>query len=87
MGWRQQGRGLWWVGVNTSMYEGTEKGTLEESGNYGAGVGTGERTDYSLPRYWAVQAGLLTPLTFAWHRLNPLAAFNSGAYFIHNGRQ
>ena len=29
--------------------------------------------------YWAIQAGLLTPLTFAWHRLSPLAAFTSGA--------
>ena len=35
--------------------------------------------------YRAVQAGLLTPLTFARHRLNPLAAFTSGAYFLHNG--
>ena len=25
--------------------------------------------------YWAVQAGLLTPLTFARHRLSPLVAF------------
>ena len=30
-------------------------------------------------RYWAIQAGLLTPLTFAWHHLIPLAAFTSGA--------
>ena len=30
--------------------------------------------------------GLLTPLTFARHHLNPLAAFTSGAYFFHNGR-
>ena len=37
--------------------------------------------------YWAVQAGLLTPLTFARHRLGPLAAFTSGAYFLHNGRR
>ena len=29
--------------------------------------------------YWAIQAGLLTPLTFARHRLSPLAAFTSGA--------
>ena len=36
--------------------------------------------------YWAVQAGLLTPLTFARHRLSPLAAFTSGAYFLHSGR-
>ena len=36
--------------------------------------------------YWAVQAGLLTPLTFAQHRLSPMAAFTSGAYFLHNGR-
>ena len=35
----------------------------------------------SLPAYWAIQAGLLTPLTFAPHRLSPLAAF---AYFLHN---
>ena len=27
--------------------------------------------------------GLLTSLTFAWHRLSPLAAFTSGAYFLH----
>ena len=39
-----------------------------------------------LPRYWAIQAGLLTPLTSARHRLSPLAAFTSGAYFLHNGR-
>ena len=37
--------------------------------------------------YWTVQAGLLTPLTFARHRLSPLAAFTSGAYFLHNGRR
>ena len=37
--------------------------------------------------YWAVQAGLSTPLTFAWHHLSPLAAFTSSAYFLHNGRQ
>ena len=37
--------------------------------------------------YWAIQAGLLTPLTFARHRLSPSAAFTSGAYFLHNGRR
>ena len=37
--------------------------------------------------YWAIQVGLLTPLTFAQHRLSPLAAFTSSAYFLHNGRQ
>ena len=37
--------------------------------------------------FWAIQAGLLTPLTFARHRLSPLAAFTSGAYFLHNGRR
>ena len=31
--------------------------------------------------------GLLTPLTFAGHRLSPLAAFTSGVYFAHNGRR
>ena len=34
--------------------------------------------------YWAIQAGLLTPLTFARHCLSPLAAFTSGGYFLHN---
>ena len=37
--------------------------------------------------YWAIKVGLLTPLTFARHRLSPLAAFISGAYFLHNGRR
>ena len=37
--------------------------------------------------YWVIQAGLLTPLTFARHRLSPLAAFTSGAYFLHNVRR
>ena len=37
--------------------------------------------------YWAIEAELLTPLTFARHRLSPLAAFTSGAYFLHNGRR
>ena len=37
--------------------------------------------------YWAIQVGLLTPVTFARHRLSPLAAFTSGAYFLHNGRR
>ena len=31
-----------------------------------------------------IQAGLLTPLTFA--RESPLAAFTFGAYFLHSGR-
>ena len=35
--------------------------------------------------YSAIQAGLLTPLTFARHRLSPLAAFTSGVYFFHDG--
>ena len=34
--------------------------------------------------YWAVQAGLLTPLTFARNCLSPFAAFTSGVYFLHN---
>ena len=37
--------------------------------------------------YWAVKAGLLTPLTFARHRLSTLAAFTSLAYSLHNGRR
>ena len=31
---------------------------------------------------WAIQAGLLTPLTFARHRLSPLAAFTSVRTFF-----
>ena len=42
---------------------------------------------FLLSCYWAIQAGLLTPLTFARHRLSPMAAFTSGAYFLHNGRR
>ena len=34
--------------------------------------------------YWVIQAGLLTLLTSARHRLSPLAAFTSGLYFLHN---
>ena len=31
---------------------------------------------FRLVMYWAVQAGLLTPLIFDLHRLSPLAALN-----------
>jgi len=41
----------------------------------------------TLALYWAIQAGLLTPLTFARHRLSPLDAFTSGAYFLRYGRR
>ena len=41
----------------------------------------------SISVYWAIQAWLLTHLTFARHRLSPLAVFTSGAYFLHNGRR
>ena len=51
-----------------------------------AEVFQGTSDDFVSP-YWAIQAGLLTPLTFARHRLSPLAAFTSGAYFLHNGRR
>ena len=37
--------------------------------------------------YWALQTGLLTPLTFTGHRLSPFAAFTSCAYFLQNGRR
>ena len=36
--------------------------------------------------YWEVQVQLLLPLTFAQHRLSPLAVFTSSACFLHNGR-
>ena len=48
---------------------------------------TGKSTKCADKSYWAIQAGWLTPLTFARHRLSPLAAFTSGAYFLHNGRR
>ena len=53
----------------------------------GAVVRKTERVLSKSYSYWAIQAGLLTPLTFARHRLSPLAAFASGAYFLHNGRR
>ena len=31
--------------------------------------------------------GVVNSLDFARHRLSPLAAFTSGAYFLHNGRR
>ena len=56
----------------------------------GRGV-TGARRELCIhditARFWAIQAGLLTPLTSAWHCLSPLVAYTSGAYFLHNGRQ
>ena len=48
---------------------------------------TTQTRSYEWYNYWAIQTGLLTPLTFARHRLSPLAAFTSGAYFLHNGRR
>ena len=42
---------------------------------------------FTLAGCWAIQVGLLTPLTFARHRLSRLAAFISGAYFLHKGRR
>ena len=30
---------------------------------------------------------MLTPLTFARHRLRPLVAFTSGAYFLHTAME
>ena len=47
----------------------------------------GFRSPHSRCKIRAVQAGLLTPLTFARQRLSPLAAFTSGAYLLHNGRR
>ena len=35
--------------------------------------------------YWVVQAGSLTPLTFTWHHISPVAVFTSSAYFLQNG--
>ena len=53
----------------------------------GAVVRKTERVLSKSYSYWAIQAGLLTPLTFARYRLSPLAAFTSDAYFLHNGRR
>ena len=41
---------------------------------------------FEVSGYWAVQAGLFTPLTFTLHHLSPLAVFTSSVYFLHNGR-
>ena len=40
---------------------------------------------FSAYLYWAIQVGLLTPLTFAQLHSSPLAAFISSVYFLHNG--
>ena len=42
---------------------------------------------HSTLAFWAIQAGLLTPLTFVRHRLSPLAAFTSGAYFLQKRKE
>ena len=55
-------------------------------GGSGGSGGENKTGEHSLV-YCAVQAGLVTPLTFTRHHLSPLAAFTSGAYFLHNGRQ
>ena len=41
-----------------------------------------------LPFVFAARKGeVVNSLVFAWHRLSPLAAFTSSAYFLHSGRQ
>ena len=35
--------------------------------------------------YWAIQVGLLTHLTSAWHHLSPLVAFTSSTFFTMEG--
>ena len=64
------------------------KRTTNTRGRNLAGCSTSQvfETTHCPPTCRVVQAGLLTPLTFARHRLSPLAAFTSGAYFLHNGR-
>ena len=47
----------------------------------------GNLSSLVLQGYWAVQVGLLTPMTFAHHHLSPLAAFTSSVYFFHNWRR
>ena len=42
----------------------------------------GMHSEKTKQSYWAIQVGLLTPLTFAWHRLSPFAAFTSSACFF-----
>ena len=61
----------WWDSVGSAAYGGESVA----SGGDSAALGIGR-----------FRRGLLTPLTSAWHRLSPLAAFTSGAYFLHNGR-
>ena len=40
---------------------------------------------FNFKGYWAILAGLLTPLTFARHRLSPLAAFPVRTFFTLEG--
>ena len=50
---------------------------------------TGLRVSYC-PKarcYLGDSGWVVNSLDFAWHRLSPLAAFTSGAYFLHNGRR
>ena len=47
----------------------------------GSARSSGGRGCWGLCVYWAVQAGLLNSLTFAWHLLSPLAAFPVHTFF------
>ena len=67
--------------------QGVQNGSSAVSHSLAGMIGRKNSNNNNSHVYWAVQAGLLTPLTFARHRLSPLAAFTSGAYFLYNGRQ
>ena len=66
-------------------YTGAEStGSKQTWPRYTGAESTGRVADPRLHEYWAVQAGLLTSLTFAQHCWSPLSAFTSGVYFLHS---
>ena len=60
----------------------TDGSVTKDQSGWGLTVKPGATTIHEdSAAYCAIQAGLLTPLTFARHRLSPLAAFTLSAYF------
>ena len=64
-----------------------EGAVYKELGEEDMAVQVSGRFLHSFNLSWAVQSGLLTPLTFTQHRLSPSAAFTSGVSFLHNGKR
>ena len=77
----------WWLTVSSVFAGGSALDELFISARLSPVPSSPVVVSVNVKPYWAIQAGLLTPLTSARHRLSPLAAFTSGAYFLHNGRR